>query len=87
MILDSIIGFFVALFGFFAERIAKVFVPLINWIATGIETLAGIFFRGCSLGRIVRKKEKSKSTTSAIAGIMTLLTITVLFGCFLSYPK
>ena len=64
-----------------------VFVPLINWIAAGIESLAGIFFTGYSLGRIVRKKEESKSTTSAIAGIMTLLTITVLFGWLFVLPK
>ena len=87
MILDSIIGLFMSLFGFFAERIAMVFVPLINWIAAGIESLAGIFFTGYSLGRIVRKKEESKSTTSAIAGIMTLLTITVLLGWFFVLPK
>lgn len=76
-----------SLFGFFAERIAMVFVPLINWIAAGIETVAGIFFTGCSLGRIVRKKGDSKSTASAIAGIMTLLTITVLLGWFVVAPK
>ncbi|MDB4705891.1 hypothetical protein OAG10_05490 [Verrucomicrobia bacterium] len=76
-----------SLFGFFAERIAMVFVPLINWIAAGIESLAGIFFTGYSLGRILRKKEESKSTTSAIAGIMTLLTITVLLGWFFVLPK
>lgn len=80
MILDAIMGFLVSLFGFFAERVAMVFLPLINWIAVGIEPLAVIFFTGCSLGRIARKKGDSKSTTSAIASIMTLQSITVLVG-------
>jgi len=87
MILDVIIGFFVSLFGSLAEGVAIAFVPLINLIAVGIEAVVGIFVSGFSLGRIERKKAGSRSTASAIGGVVMLLFIVGLIGWFIVAPK
>lgn len=87
MIVDAIIGLFASLFGFIAEGFAMAFVPLINLIAAGIEAVIGIFVSGFSLGRIERKKGERKSTASAVGGIMTILMIVGLIGCFVVAPK
>ena len=87
MILDAIIGLFASLFGFLAEGVAMAFVPLINLIAAGIEAVIGIFVSGFSLGRIERGKGDSKSSASAIGGIVTLLIIIGLIGWLVVAPK
>lgn len=87
MILDAIIGLFASLFGFIAEGFVMAFVPLINLIAAGIETVIGFFVSGFSLGRIKRKKGERKSTASAAGGIIALLIIVGLIGWFVVAPK
>ena len=87
MILDAIIGFFASLFGFLAEGAATASVPIINAMAAGIEAVIGIFVSGFSLGRLERKKNESKSISSAIGGIVTLLIIVGLVGWFFVAPK
>ncbi len=87
MILDAIIGLFASLFGFLAEGVAIVFVPLINLIAAGIEAVVGIFVSGFRLGRIERKKRKPQSTASAVGGVLTLLIILGVIGWFAVAPK
>jgi hypothetical protein len=87
MILDTIIGLFLSLFVFFAEKIVMVIVPFVNLITAGIEAVIGIFISGFSLGRIERKKGESKPAASAVGGIATSLIIIGLFGWFVLAPK
>ena len=87
MILDAIIALFASLFGFIAEGVGMAFVPLINLIAAGIETVIGIFVSGFSLGRIERRKGEPKSRCPAVGGIVTLLIIVGLIGWFIVAPK
>ena len=87
MILDAIIGLFAPLFALLAEGAAIVFVPIINLIVAGIEAVVGIFVSGFTLGRIERKKGDSRSTVSAIAGVVMLLMIIGLIGWVVVVPK
>lgn len=87
MILDAIIGLFVSLFGFLAEGLAMVFVPLLNLIAAGLEAVIGIFVSGFSLGRMERKKGAVKSRASAIGGILVLLLVVGVISWLVLVPK
>ena len=64
MILDAIIGLFAALFGLLFEGVAALFVPLVNFLAAGVEAIIGLFVGGFSLARIERKRETTASTAA-----------------------
>lgn len=86
MILDAIVGLLGSIFGLLFEGIAAVFVPIINGIAAGIEAMVGVFVSGFRLGRVERK-ERDRKTGSAVGGILALLVMIGLIGCFAVAPK
>lgn len=87
MILDAIIGLFFSIFAVLFEGVAVVFVPLINLVIAGIESVVSIFVSGFSLGRIERKKGDRKCTASAVYGATVLLLILILVGWLVIAPK
>ncbi|MBK1829859.1 hypothetical protein JIN77_03925 [Verrucomicrobiaceae bacterium R5-34] len=86
MILDAIIGLFIALASALAASVAVIFVPLINLAALGVEAVIGLFVSGFSLGRIRRDKDEAKSTGSVILSIVTLLLILGVITYFFVAP-
>lgn len=59
IILDAIIGFLVALLDAVAAGASAVFVPVINVLAGAVETVAGLFVAGFSMGRLKRREKKN----------------------------
>lgn len=87
MILDAFIALFVSIWGALVEGVVMTFVPLINCIAAGVEAVIGLFVTGFGLGRIERKRDPSKSQTSAVVGFVTLLVVVGWMGSLFVAPK
>jgi len=85
MILDDIIAALVGIFQALFEGVAIMIEPLVNLIAAGIEAVVGLFVSGFELGRMKRKKPRSRGST--ITGLLTLLMLVSIFGWFFVVPK
>lgn len=74
MILDAIIGLFVAIFESLTIGISAVFVPLFNLVAAGIELVVGLFVSGFKVRRMECKKGAPQNrTVSIVTGAMGLV--------------